>query len=350
VLIVPGAKDTMVKEGCLTTYTLRAPLVPGSKSYRFTFRSEKVRKILEQEKPDVLEFGCAYVMPYAGFRYHSRNRCAMVGFYHTDYPTAYVQQVLGDRLGSSAGERGKTWAQTHVRSIYNRFDLTFAPSHPLAEKLESIGVERVEYVPLGVDHATFHPMRRDPEFRESIGAGERDIVFIYAGRLDSEKRVDLILDAYERLCPAFPGRLLLMGEGTLKSRILEISKTHHGIHWMPYEKDRGRFARILASSDVYISAHPFETFGLSVAEAQASGLAVIGVNAGALRERVTESVGVLAEPDSVESMAACILGMSRNGYKEMGKRAREWSESYWPWERTFDTLFSHYWNLLREAV
>jgi alpha-1,6-mannosyltransferase len=201
-----------------------------------------------------------------------------------------------------------------------------------------------------VDHSTFHPDHRDPEFRKSVGAGDRDIVFIYAGRLDSEKRVDLILDAFERLCPAFPGRLLLMGEGPLKSRIQEMSKTNPRIHFLPYEKNRDRFARILASSDVYVSAHPFETFGLSVAEAQACGLAVIGVNAGALKERVTESVGVLAEPDSVESMAASIMAMSRNGYKEMGRQARLWSESYWPWERTFDTLFGHYWTLLREAV
>lgn len=45
-----------------------------------------------------------------------------------------------------------------------------------------------------------------------------------------------------------------------------------------------RIRRALAAADIYVTAGPHETFGLSVIEAEASGLPVVGVDAGALRE------------------------------------------------------------------
>ena len=60
-----------------------------------------------------------------------------------------------------------------------------------------------------------------------------------------------------------------------------------------YCKDRSDLARWLASSDIYVSGMADETFGISIVEAQASGLPVVGIAAGAMIDRVTDATGRL---------------------------------------------------------
>ena len=60
-----------------------------------------------------------------------------------------------------------------------------------------------------------------------------------------------------------------------------------------YVRDRAELARWLASGDIYVSGMADETFGISIIEAQASGLPVVGVAAGAMIDRVTAGVGRL---------------------------------------------------------
>ena len=79
-----------------------------------------------------------------------------------------------------------------------------------------------------------------------------------------------------------------------------------------YVADRAELARWLASADIYVSAMADETFGVSIVEAQASGLPVVGVAAGAMIDRVTDAVGRLGPVGDADAMAAqhpCGLGL-----------------------------------------
>jgi alpha-1,6-mannosyltransferase len=348
VLIVPGERDTEVRAGRTAVHTVAAPLVPGSAPYRFTLRLDKVARILEREKPDVLEFGCAYAMPYAGFRHRRRHPCALVGFYHTDYPAAYVRNRLARRLGPKAGKGAERLAERHVRTVYNRFDLTLAPSISLVGKLRGLEIRNVEHLPLGVDLGLFHPKRRDPQLREFLGAEASDTVFVYAGRLDSEKRVNVIADAARIGAERTGWRFVFVGEGPLRPRIEAMASADPRIRLRPFEPNRLRLARLLASCDAYVAAHPFETFGLSVAEAQACGLAVVGVDSGALRDRVPPDTGILVPPDSAQGLYEGMAALSADGLRAKGRRARAWAESQCSWSASFERLFGLYDGLASE--
>ena len=75
---------------------------------------------------------------------------------------------------------------------------------------------------------------------------------------------------------------------------------------------RAELARWLASADVYVSGMADETFGVSIVEAQASGLPVVGVAAGAMIDRVTNAVGRLGPVGDADAMARNILEMWRS--------------------------------------
>ena len=86
----------------------------------------------------------------------------------------------------------------------------------------------------------------------------------------------------------------------------------------------------------------FETFGISIIEAQACGLPVIGVAAGAMPERVGPELGVLGPVGDAAEMAKNITRLWEGRQAEaMGQRARQHVEYNFSWDKTFDHLYGH---------
>jgi alpha-1,6-mannosyltransferase len=199
-------------------------------------------------------------------------------------------------------------------------------------------------VPLGVDLEQFTPACRSDEARAALGAGVDDLVLVYAGRLDVEKRPHLVLDAFERLPERLAARLVIAGDGPLRGMLEQRAAADPRIRILPFLRDRAEMARLLASADVYVSAMAHETFGLSVVEAQACGLPVVGVRAGAMLDRVIDGVdGFLVDPvDPAREMADHIAGVPRSEWAALGRRARERVESEFSWRRTFEALLQSY--------
>lgn len=343
VLIVPGAEDSMTRDGPLVTYTVAAPLLPGSTTYRLLHRSDKVLRILRRELPDVIEVHCAYNLPWTAL-WHRRTQPALVSaLYMTDLPVAYVETPLRRRLGRHVAGVGRRAAEAYVRALYSRCDVTVAISPVMRDRLHAMGVSQAVCVPLGVDLQTFSPVHRSEEVRASFGARDGDLVIAYAGRLDTEKRPDIVFDAFDLLPPQLNARLVLVGDGPMRSRLEERAAADERVRVLPFIQDRAELAAILASADVYASGMAHETFGLSVVEAQACGLPVVGVRAGAMTDRVLEGGdGLLVEPDAPAAMAEAIASTPRDRWREMGQGARSRVESEFSWRRTFETLLQIY--------
>jgi alpha-1,6-mannosyltransferase len=101
---------------------------------------------------------------------------------------------------------------------------------------------------------------------------------------------------------------------------------------------RSQLARWLASADIYVSGMADETFGVSIIEAQASGLPVVGVAAGAMIDRVTDRIGRLGPVADSAAMAANILAVWNGERPAMAAQAREEALKY-SWERSMEALF-----------
>jgi alpha-1,6-mannosyltransferase len=344
-LIVPG--DEVCREGRCTTYTVASLPVPGSGVYRLLLRSDKVLRILRQERPDVVEAHCAYNLPWAAFAYRRRSRAAVVTVVLTDVAGAYVEPVAARLLGKRVARGVVALVERYLRALYGRSDATLAVSPQQAKSLRRIGVGNVDYLPLGVDTDTFHPSRRDPALRSELGVPDDALLLAYVGRFDAEKRPHLVAEAFHMLPNTVRAALVLVGDGPLRPALMEHAARDSRIRVLPFEPDRSKLATLLASADVYVSAMPFETFGLSVVEAQACGLPVVGVRAGAMVDRVPEAVGRLGAVDSPGEMAANIQALAADR-REMGNRARAMVEAQFSWQRTFEQLFAVYRRLEAE--
>ena len=81
-----------------------------------------------------------------------------------------------------------------------------------------------------------------------------------------------------------------------------------------------------------------ETFGISIVEAQASGLPVVGVAAGAMVDRVTDRIGRLGPVDDARALVNNILAVWNSDPKGMGEVAQHHARQY-SWDRSMSDLF-----------
>jgi len=357
ILIIPGVHDQVDVDGRFTTRTVASPVIPGCAPYRFFWRPDKLVRILEETQPDVVELGSFLVSPWAAFDYRDKRQeagldCLVSAYFHTDVADAYFGVTLRKALNTDhpilAGletalmdllEEG---AERYFGRIFKKCDLMFAASPAQCERLRKYGIDTAEIVPLGVDLEFFNPKHRSQEIRANLfGADNQTIVIVYAGRLDVEKHVDVLVDAFGR-CQIPNSRLVLTGEGPLREKFEAEAAALPDVLVIPYQKDRAAFAALLASADIYATAGPHETFGLSVVEAQASGLPVVGVNAGALPERVVPGTGFLGPVEDAEALARN-LEQAALQHESLSLGARRHVErSGYGWDSTFDRLCQIY--------
>lgn len=360
VLVMPGRRDRIRRSGRSTVVTIRGPLLPGQDAYRAFLSPAKIAQALMQEQPDLVELGSYYMEPWGAFSYRRHRReagrsCVLGAYFHTDVADAYVASPLrsaahawlddvSDALAKTAekiADVAALRAERYIGYVFAHCDVALAASQAQAQRLAEYGVSEVRIAPLGVDVDLFHPGRRSAALRAHHGAGPADPVLIYAGRLCTEKRTPVLLEAFSRLPRGLGARLWLIGDGPLRGLVEEAGARNPAIRLLPYQNSRAQLAELLASADLYVTAGPFETFGLSVIEAQAAGLPVVGVDAGALRERVPTGLGLLGPTDDPAAMAENILSALRTR-SDMGRRARTHAAEQFGWANAISRWLACY--------
>jgi alpha-1,6-mannosyltransferase len=337
-MIVPGAQDEVIEEERAVTVVVASPRVPTSPHYRLMLRNGAVRRALERFRPDLIECQDAYNLPWAAIGYRRRHpETALVAAYMTDFPTVYIERPLSKVLTRPVGGLLARICYAYCGLLYRRFDAVFALSeNGGAEKLRSLGIDSVNVVPLGVELGEFGPARRDNRLRQKLGLTDDQPLLVYVGRLDGEKNPDLVVEAFRRLPGSLGAKLALIGEGPLKAEIAAVGDER--IVLPGYVGDRAELARWLASADIYVSGMADETFGVSIVEAQASGLPVVGVAAGAMLDRVTNAVGRLGPIGSASMMAQNILKIWNADRVAMGAEARAHALQF-SWDSSMEALF-----------
>lgn len=349
--IVPGPEDRIVENGRHIWVEVAAEPVRGSPNYRFIMRRRAVREVLERFRPDLIESLCPWVLPWVAIRYRRAHpQTALVAGYHTDFPNAHVHRVTNDILGPGAAWALRKLSLGYGGRTYREFDRVYALSQATQATVSGMNVDRLDVMDLGVDTNIFDPARRDPGFRTRLGLPGDGPLLVYTGRIDNEKRADRLVELMRRLPSELGAGLVLIGDGKLRGR-LEQEAAGLPVAFTGYIAERYAIAAALASSDIYVSAMADETFGLSVIEAQACGLPVVGVASGAMLERVPPGLGLLGPVDDIDAMARNVMQMWRSDRRLIATAARSRVALRYGWQRTFDRLFGEIYPLaLRRAA
>ncbi|MGO9050371.1 MAG: glycosyltransferase [Streptosporangiaceae bacterium] len=195
-------------------------------------------------------------------------------------------------IGETHIERRKMTAG--VRALYLASELfsdaTIAVSGVVRERLVRWGVpaRKVTVVPNGlqVSEMAFDPAARQ-RVREQFGIGPDTYVIGALGRLDPNKRVDLIMAAAAPMLGE-KCKVLVIGRGEDQARLAAAADRLGVAEHVIFGGFQADTSAMLAAFDLYIAASVQETFGLSVLEALASGLPVLYTTCPALDGIQTE--------------------------------------------------------------
>jgi alpha-1,6-mannosyltransferase len=307
--------------------------LPGFHGFRMPLSVSTPARLLEAAGPDLVEAGDAGHCAWAALRMRKRYDIPAVAFYHSDLPRL-VQPRLGRWIA-----RGTC---RYLANLYRQFDLVLAPSCVMVEQLAEIGVEAV-HQPLGIDSRVFRPGREDEQLsetlRERLGLAPDTRLLVYAGRFTPEKKLHLLVDAVRRLGGAY--HLILVGGGRRHQLPYAPNLTV-----IPFTRNQRHLARLLAGCDVLVHPGDCETFGLIVLEAMACGLPVIATNSGGVAELVDRDTGILAEPNSVDSLAGAIEAIYRRDMVRMGQAARRKAAERYDWDQILPQVLGRYDTLL----
>lgn len=142
---------------------------------------------------------------------------------------------------------------------------------------------------------------------ERIRPNEEVVRYLSCGRLDPEKRVDVIIKAFQKL-NAKNTELYIVGGGTMEGELKKLAKKEiesERIKFLGHYNDIERIANEFANADVFVFAsHRFDTQGMVLAEAAASGTPILYCD-DRLKVGVTPENALLVNP----SVSAITQGM-----------------------------------------
>jgi alpha-1,6-mannosyltransferase len=335
VLVVPGGRDDLSDADGVRTYRLQGPPIPLNSQYRLLLSTRTTRKILEHERPDLIEVGSHLFVPWVARIANRKLHVPLVWFYHGHLPHLIAPGRDGGIIQRAV------WA--YVRLMARGCQGILVASRFLADELRAHGIDRVEYAPLGVDLRHFDPARRAkrPPTRAAYGLPEGKLA-LFAGRYAREKQVKVLLDAWAEVERRTGARLVLVGDGPRED---ELRAHPYGsrVTWLPFERDREKFADLLAAVDLYLAPGPYETFGLAALEALASGTPVLSVDRGGVAEQVKESGAGALYPEGSATMAtAGAISLLNGDLLALGAKGRRFAEEQHSWEVVLPKLFAAY--------
>ena len=341
VLVVPGAADAVADGAGTRTYTRRGPRIPFNAPYRFLLSPRVVRRVVEHERPDLIEIGSHLVVPWVARSAARRLGVPIVWFYHGHLP----HLIAPDHHRGVAQRRLETLAWAHVRRLARGVRAVLVASRYLAAELAAHGVGSAVQVPLGVDLTHFHPRRRSTQARARLGLPEGPLA-LFAGRFAREKRLDTVLDAWAEVERRTGARLAFVGDGPQAAALMR-HRYAPRVLWLPFERDRERFADLLAAVDLYLAPGPYETFGLSALEAMACGTPVLSVDRGGVAERVADSGAGATYPfNDAAGLAARAIALLGEDLSALGEKGRAFAEARHSWDAAFTAIFDVYRRVL----
>ena len=251
-------------------------------------------------------------------------------------PCVLVVHVFQAAMNRVRGIQERTMSLVAQEGALNQADAVIATSHAVFAQLLKLypALEgRLHRLGLATERVA-------PERRKHF-----EPVVVFSGRFDSIKRLPLLLEAMERVVQVVPNvRLKLLGGNPgnpkgerrwhrrLASEVsTELQARLEVKGWLSSDE----LWEELAEASILVTPSLYETFGLSVLEAMAQGLAVLSSANGGLVELVQDGkTGMIVDSDTPELWSKALIDLLRNPDRvlSMGEAGRRYVADGLRWE------------------
>jgi len=341
-------KDRVSSEGPnLKVFRLKSFLIkPVHPFFRFIYSMNlygKVKKAAEEFNPDIIHIQNHFLLGRIALRISKKMKVPVGGTNHFMLENLIQWMPLGKRETSKI-----MWLD--FRRVYEKLDFITAPTNAAAELLKKIGLNgKVIVISNGIDLKRFKRIVVEKGFLRDQGFDNNLPTFLFVGRVDYDKNVDLIIKAFLVVLKSKEVQFLVVGVGPKEE---DYKKLAEELGISKYIIFTGRVSdeelkKIYSVSNVYVASGEAELQGIAVMEAMACGLPVLGLNAVAIPELVEDGVSGYIFEKNIKDLANKIIKILED--KERLKKMRQASLKIIK-EHDFNKTIEKFENLYKKAI
>lgn len=229
-------------------------------------------------------------------------------------------------------------------NTFDKYDAVIVFSENQKRMIANYGVEHAEMyvIPNGVDVERYSPGMSD--YKEELGAR---VLISYVGRLDPEKNVGILCEAFTSLNLPDDHNLVIVGDGIDGGRLRRKYHDDSRIIFRGHVADPHELQRILRATDIWVLPSSVEGLSIALLEAMASGTAVIATDVGADGEAL-RGAGIVLDYDALEGQLPLALRQLiefPEFRQDLRERARERAVEQYSLQGNLDKLIQLYRHL-----
>ena len=207
--------------------------------------------------------------------------------------------------------------------LLRRIDASVGVSPDVSSAIQSVFKTKASQtvtIENGVDTDLFGREKDVQGLRRSLGLTDRDIVIGTVGNLKKVKNHLLLLQAFAKVSEELESvKLLIVGRGSMVGsddteddlrRFVDKHRLAERVSFLGYRTD---IAGLLQVMDIFCLTSLREGLPISLMEAMAAGLPVVGTNVQGIRDVITPNVdGILVELGDVTALKVALIGLIRD--------------------------------------
>lgn len=297
--------------------------IPTFGFYQALPSTSKIREIFIRENIQIVHIHYVSILMMRAFRATKQLRLKNIYTYH----------MTADHLSQPLVLRPlRPMFHRLITSYSNRFSQIISPSKKLASRIANEGVTApIEYISNPV---VFMP---GSSRASKVRKNDNSLMILYAGRLNPEKNLPLLLKATKELVARnLPVRLWIAGDGTMKAQLMKLANDlgiRSKVDFLGF-LGHDALGQYYADCDVFVLPSIIETQGLVAMEAMRFGKPIIVTSAIISAEELVDGSvnGFIVAPHDPIELADKIelLGNNRDLARQMGEKSFEKSKNYEP--------------------
>lgn len=227
-----------------------------------------------------------------------------------------IPYIVTEHSSSILKKDQPQWRKELMNEVYDSAKKVIAVGSALKRKLEQDYTKKeVLILPNSVNTELFTPGKINKQ---------EPFTLIGIGSLIPSKGFDLLIKAFANCQKKWPGlKLIIVGEGKEKRRLSQLARELEitsGIRFTG-QCSQEQVAELLKQAHVLVHPSHFETFGIVVIEALATGIPVIATACGGPQDILTSSLlGALVPPHNQQALEEAIQSVLKN-YANFNKTA-----------------------------
>ncbi|MFP4198928.1 MAG: glycosyltransferase family 4 protein [Halanaerobium sp.] len=299
----------------------------------------KIKSKLVEFNADLFHLITPFNIGLTGLYAARQTDTPLVASYHTNFDQ-YLDYYQINFLEKAA------WK--YLRWFHDQALRNYCPSEETKKELAKRDFINLDIWGRGIDAELFSPEHRSQQFIEENGLTDK-ISLLYVGRLAREKNLSLLVESFKRLNQKYKKKieLIITGDGPELKRLQK--ELPDNVIFTGF-KNGLELSQIYASTDIFAFPSVTETYGNVVIEAMASGLPVVPVMAGGVKENLINNYnGLAVESNDAAEFTAKLeeLIVNQRLRKLLTHNARQYAleES---WDQVFEKLDRSYQKVIKD--